>query len=84
MDVNRSKIETGQRKGPYLQRKKEDSIKQKSRHKLKKVWKNTRPFRCDLNQIHYDYSVEVTNTFKGLDLTDKVPEELWMEAHNIA
>ena len=50
--------------------------------KLKKVGKTTRPFRCDLNQIPYDYMVEVTNRFKGLDL-DRVPEELWMEVRNI-
>ena len=46
---------------------------------LKKVGKTTRPFRCDLNQIPYDYTVKVTNRFKGLDLIDRVPEELWME-----
>ena len=46
------------------------------RLKLKKVGKTTRPFRYDLNQIHYDYTVEVTNRFKGLDLTDRVSEEL--------
>ena len=46
---------------------------------LKKVRKTTRPFRYDLNQIPYDYTVEVTNRFKGLDLIDRVPEELWME-----
>ena len=55
----------------------------KSRLKLKKVQKNTRPIRCDLNQIPYDYTVEVTNRFKGLDLIDRVPDELWMEVHNI-
>ena len=44
---------------------------------LKKVGKTTRPFRYDLNQISYDYTVEVTNRFKGLDLIDRVPEELW-------
>ena len=49
----------------------------KFRLKLKKVEKTTRPFRCDLNQIPYDYTVEVTNRFNGLDLTDRVPEELW-------
>ena len=43
----------------------------------------TRPLRYDLNQIPYDYTVEVTNRFKGLDLTERMPEELWMEAHNI-
>ena len=46
---------------------------------LKKVGKTTRPFRYDLNQNPYDYIVEVTNIFKVLDLTDTVPEELWME-----
>ena len=55
----------------------------KFRLKLKKVGKTTRPFRYDLNQILYDYTVEVTNRFKGLDLIDRVPEELWMEVHDI-
>ena len=45
--------------------------------------KTTRPFRYDLNQIPYDYTVKVTNRFKGLDLIDRVPEELWMEVHDI-
>ena len=45
--------------------------------------KTTRPFRYDLNQIPYDYTVEVTNRFKGLDQVDRVPEELWMEVCNI-
>ena len=49
------------------------------RLKLKKVWKTTRPFRYDLNQIPYNYTVEVTNRFKGFDLIDRVPEELWMK-----
>ena len=44
---------------------------------MKKVGKTTKPFRYDLNQINYDYSVEVTNRFKGLDLIDRVPEQLW-------
>ena len=48
----------------------------KLRLKLKIVEKATRPFRCDLNQIPYDYTVEVRNRFKGLDLTDRVPDEL--------
>ena len=52
------------------------------RLKLKKVKKTTRPFRYDLNQIPYEYTVEVTNKFKGLDLIDRVPEELWTEAHD--
>ena len=56
----------------------------KFRLKLKKVGKTTRPFRYDLNQIPYDYTVEVTNRFKGLDLIDSVPEELWTEVHDIA
>ena len=55
----------------------------KVRIKLKKAGKTTRPFRFDLNQIPYNYTVEVTTRIKGLDLTDKVPEELWMEVHNI-
>ena len=55
----------------------------KFRLKLKKVGKTTRPFRYDLNLIPYDYTVEVTNRFKGLDLVDRVPEELWMEARDM-
>ena len=55
----------------------------KFRLKLKKVWKTTRPFRYDLNNIPYDYTVEVRNRFKGLDLRDRVPEKPWMEVHNI-
>ena len=50
---------------------------------MKKVGKTTGPFRYDLNQIPYNYTVEVTNRFKGLDLIDRVPEELWMEVHKI-
>ena len=53
------------------------------RLKLKKVGKSTRPFRYDLNQIPYDYTVEVRNRFKGLDLIDRVPEEPWTEFHVI-
>ena len=55
----------------------------KFRLKLKKVKKTTRTFRYDLNQIHYDYAMEVRNRFKGLDLIDRVPDELWMEVHDI-
>ena len=55
----------------------------KFRLKLKKVGKTTRPFRYDLNQIPYNYRVEVTNRFKGLDLIDRVSEELWTEVHDI-
>ena len=51
--------------------------------KLKKVGKTTRPIRYDLNQIPYDYTVEVTNRFKGLDLVDRVPDELWMKVSDI-
>jgi len=50
---------------------------------LKKVEKTTRPFRYDLNQILYDYTVEMRNRFKGLDLLDRVPDELWMEICDI-
>ena len=55
----------------------------KFRLKLKKVGKTTRPFRYDLNQIPYDYTVEVINRFKGLDLIDGLPEELWTGVHAI-
>ena len=50
---------------------------------MKKVGKTTRPFRYDLNQILYNYTVEVTNRFKGLDLIDRLPEEPWMEVRDI-
>ena len=50
---------------------------------MKKVGKTTRPFRYDLNHIPNDYTVEVTNRFKGLDLIDRVPDELWTEVHDI-
>ena len=50
---------------------------------MKKVEKTTRPFRYDLNQIPYDYTVEVRNRFKGLDLIDRVPDELWTEVCDI-
>ena len=56
----------------------------KFRLKLKKVGKTNRSFRYDLNQIPYDYTVEVRNRFKGLDLIDRVPDELWMEVPDIA
>ena len=49
---------------------------------MKKVGKTTRPFRYNLNQTPYDYTVEVTNRFKGLELIEKVPEELWMKVHD--
>ena len=50
---------------------------------MKKVGESTRPFRDDIDQIPYDYTVEVRNRFKGLDLIDRVPEELWTEVHDI-
>ena len=55
----------------------------KFRFILNKVGKPTRPFGYDINQIPYDYTVKVTNKFKGLDLIERVPEELWMEVHDI-
>ena len=55
----------------------------KIRFKLKKVGEITRLVRYDLNQIPYDYTVEVTNRFKGLGVIDRVPEELWMEVRDI-
>ena len=56
-----------------------NSLLQKFRLQLKKAGETTRPFRYDLNQIPYDYTVEVRNRFKGLALIDRVPDELWME-----
>ena len=55
----------------------------KFRLKLKKIGKTARPFRCDVNQIPYDYTMEMRNRFKGLDLIDRVPDELWNEVHDI-
>ena len=55
----------------------------KFRLKLKKIGKTTRPFRYNLNQIPYDYTVEVTNRFKRLDLIERVPDELWTDVHDI-
>ena len=49
---------------------------------MEQIGKTTRQFRYNLNQIPYDYTVEVTNTFKGLNLTDRLPEVLWTEVHN--
>ena len=54
----------------------------KLRLKLKKIGETTRSFRYELNQIRYDYTVEVTNRFNRLDLIDRVPEELWTEVHD--
>ena len=50
---------------------------------MKKVGKTPRPFRYGLNKIHYDYTLEVTSRFKGLDLIERVPEELWAKIHDI-
>ena len=50
---------------------------------MNKAWKTTRPFRYNPNQIPYDYTVELRNRFKGLDLIDRVPEKLWAEVHDI-
>ena len=55
----------------------------KFRLKLKKVWKTTRPFNYDINQIPYDYKMEVRNRYKGLDLIDRVPDEPWTEVRDI-
>ena len=55
----------------------------KFRLKLKKLGKTTRPFRYDLNQTPYNYTVEVRNRFRGLDLIDRLPDELWAEVHDI-
>ena len=55
----------------------------KFRHKLNKIGKTIRPFKYDLNQSPYDYTVKVTNRFKGLDLIDRVPEEQWTEVHDV-
>jgi len=60
-----------------------DLLIAKYRLKFKKIGKITRPFRRDLNQIPYDYTVEMTSRFNGLDMVDRVPEELWTEVHNI-
>ena len=58
-------------------------LRAKFRLKLKRVRKTTKSFRYDLNQIPYDYTVKVTSKFRGLDLIDRVPEELWTEVHDI-
>ena len=60
-----------------------NSLLSNSDLKLKNVGKTTRPFKYNLNQIPYDYTVEVRNRFKGLDLIDRMPDELWMEVHDI-
>ena len=67
----------------YSQQKHHELLVAKFRLKMKKVGKTTSPFSYDLNQITYDYTVEMMNRFKGLDLVDRVPEELSTEVHNI-
>ena len=79
------------REAPYSQQKQDGELTlaqialliAKFRLKLKKVGNNTRTFRYDLNQGPYDYTVDMTNKFKGLDLIDRVPEGLWTEVHDI-
>ena len=66
-----------------VSKKNHDLLIAKFRLKLKKVGKTTRPFRYGLSQIPYDYTVEMTKRFKGLDLIDRVPEDLWMEVCDI-
>ena len=65
---------------PRANRGSDHELIEKFRPKMKKVGKATRPFKYDLNQISYDYTVKVTNRFKGLNLIDSVPEELWTES----
>ena len=72
-----------QKQGQGLTGSDHELLNTKFRLKLKKVGKTSRPFRYDLNQIPYGYTVEVRNRFKGLDLIDKVPDELWMEVRDI-
>ena len=67
----------------FLLGKKNELLIAKFRLKLKKVGNTTTPFRYDVSQIPYDYTVEVRNRFKGLDLIDRVPDELWTEVHDI-
>ena len=66
-----------QKQGQELTGSNHELLIAKFKLKLKKIGKTTRPFRYDLNQIPYDYRVEMTNRFKGLDLIDRVPDELW-------
>ena len=79
----RSSIQSGKRRPGADCGSDHELLITKFRLKLKKVGKTARPFQYDLNQIPYDYTVEVRNRFKGLDLIDRVPEELWMEVCDI-
>ena len=76
--IKSAKIRLGADCGSYY-----EFLIAKLRVKLKKVGETTRPFRYDINQIPYDYTVEVRNRFKGLDLIHRMPDELWMEVHDI-
>ena len=82
-DVQRSSIQSAKRRPGADCGSDHELLIAKFRLKLKKVEKTTRPFRYDLNQIPYYYTVEVRNRFKGLDLIDRQPDELWMEVHDI-
>ena len=82
MELQINRLETKIEKMQEMFNKDLEEIIAKFRLKLNKVGKAMRPFRYDLNQIPYDYTVEVRNRFKGLDLIDRVPDELWMEVHD--
>ena len=77
------KLYSQQKQGWELTGSDHEFVIAKFRLKFKKAGKATRPFRYDLNQILYDYAVEMTSRFKGIDLIDRMPEELWMEVCDI-
>ena len=81
--INREALHSQQKQDQKLTGSDHEVFTAKFRLKLKKVGKITRPFGYDLNQITYDYTLEVTNRLKGLDLIDRVPEELWTEIRDI-
>ena len=83
VSLPRVSLGVGRPDGPGADCGSDHELTAKFRLNLKKVGKTTRPFRYDLNQIPYNYTVEVTNRFKGLDLIDRVPEELWTEVGDI-
>ena len=80
---DREALYSQQKQDPELTSSNHKLLIAKCRLKLKKVGKTTRPFRYDLNQIPYNYTVEVRNRFKGLDLIDRMPDELWNEVRDI-
>ena len=80
--INGEALHSQQKQGQKLTGSDHEVFTAKFRLKLKKVGETTRPFGYDLNQITYDYTLKVTNRFKGLDLIDRVPEELWTEVCN--